>query len=324
MLYRCDHAGTLTSLSAYCITGGGYSLGTGGSVECRVETDAAGLPSGTLVATGTAVTLTTPNSSAVRTWTFVTSPVLEFGVIYHFVFSNKDASPAANYISLDNVDVAGYSLLAQPTIPDSYLFCNWQNGSPPWIAANDSYFPIFRLLYADGAKRGPCTYESGGPHDVGGLLKSRENFTPTVSMTVSGVFVCIAKRAGTTADLVINLRNLTASTLLETANVTAASVNTATDITRVYGARYVGFRPATPVALSSGTNYAVEVTSTETANRYALNSSRHGGVPASFGALLDADDRYVDGVYQYSSDGSTFTSVDTGQSHLEFYLERAS
>ncbi len=48
--------GTINSISAYCITGAGYSLGTGGSMSCRVETDSNGLPSGNLVAAGATVT----------------------------------------------------------------------------------------------------------------------------------------------------------------------------------------------------------------------------------------------------------------------------
>lgn len=317
---RCDHSGVLTNIAAYCITGGGYSLGTGGSIECRVETDdGTGLPSGSLVSAGASLTLTTPNSSAIREWNFTTPPTLTSGVVYHFVFSNKDASPTANYVSIDMIDVSGYSRLPQPTVPDDYRYALYQNGAPPWVHANEFYYPILRLLYADGYKSGQCTYENGNPQYIGGLQKVRENFTPTVTMIVRRVSVAVARVAGTAADLVINLKNLTTGgTLIDTGSIPAASVHIG-DNAR-YGCRYVTWTPAAPITLTAGTNYSLEVTSTETANRYMTASSRHGGVAASFAALLDAP-QYTDGVYQYSSDGTNFSTIDTNQSHLMFYMD---
>jgi hypothetical protein len=50
------------------------------------------------------------------------------------------------------------------------------------------------------------------------------------------------------------------------------------------------------------------------------NSIRYGGIPASFGALLDSASRFTEGVYEYSTDGSTWLT-ETGQSLPMFFFE---
>lgn len=316
---RIEHSGALTNIALYCITGAGYSGGNGGSIECRVESDADGLPSGSLVAAGAAKTLTTPNSSAIREWNFVTPPVLDSGQLVHFVLTNKDGAPATNYISLDSIDVSGYARLPQPTVPDEYRYALYGDSSPGWVHANDWFYPILRLLFADGHKAGQCTYENGSPRYIGGNQKVRENFTPSVDLLIRRVNVAVARRSGTSAALVPALKNLsTGGTLIDSGSIAAAAVNIGDNVR--YGCRYASWTPATPIALAAGTNYSLELSSSETANRYMVASSRHGGVPASFGALLDAP-QYTEGVFQYSSDGTSFSSVDTGQSHLQFYFD---
>lgn len=319
---KLEHGGTLQSISMYCITGGGYSAGTGGSMSCRVETDdGSGFPSGTLVSAGATATISTPTSSAVRTWTFGTPPVVTQGQLVHFVFTNVDGSPTANYISLDNIDVSGYGQLPQPTIPDSDRFVNYFD-SGAWVHANEWYYPIFRTLYSDGFKGGQSYYEAGSPHYVGGLLRARQNITPASTVAVAAVQVSVAKYTSTSADLVINLRDLTNTVLLATTSIPASSIHLG-DNTR-YGCRFVRWALPSTVTLTAGVNYAIELTSTETTDRYMIVSTRYGGIPASFGALFDSDSRCLDMLIETSSNGgSSWANPDTGQSQLQAFFEIA-
>lgn len=312
-----QHAGTINSISAYCITGGGYSLGTGGSMSCRVETDNAGLPSGTLVSAGATVTIATPTTSAIRTWAFTTPPVVTVGTVIHYVFTNEDASPTLNYVSLDCIDVSGYARLPQPTIPDAYAYTNYFD-SGAWIHANEFYFPIYRTLYADGFKGGYSTYEVSVVRYIGGNQKVRQNFTPTVAQNVRAVSVAVAKYTSTSAVLTINLRNLTGATLVDSGTIAAASINLGDNVR--YGCRHARLVLTTPVTLAAGTNYALELTSTEAVNPYMTAASRRGGVPASFGALLDSDNRDLDSLFEYTTDGTTWLT-ETGQSQLQAFFE---
>jgi len=93
-----------------------YSNGDGSTIRATIQTDNGGYPSGTVLATAE----WNPGnpSGNWEVWpphTFTSAVSLTSGQLYHIVFENLNADPAANYISLN-------TLFTYKTIPDKPLF----------------------------------------------------------------------------------------------------------------------------------------------------------------------------------------------------------
>ena len=315
---RMRKAGTLNSIGVYKKADGSagpsnYWNGTGGSILCRVETDdGSGLPSGTLVSAGATATLTTSGgSSAAITFTFGTPVTTTVGQLLHFVFTNADGNPVANFVSINCVDTHEQSPTPlQPGYLDADQACLQSTGGA--YAIDRTRYPICALTFSDGAVWGQSYFDaksSSGQTNVGGNNKVRFNFTPSADVVgvTTGHFRIGKPNGSTSAALVQNLRDLTAGgTLLETASVAAASVALYSDLVNGYGSRYVDLAFSGQRTFMNGRNYAYELTSTEATNKYVAFPIQRGGT-SGLGSAFQGLDRYMDGYWEQTSDGTTWT-----------------
>lgn len=326
--HRCKKAGTLDYIDVFRKSDGtsgasGYWNGTGGSIQCRVETDdGSGAPSGTLAWTGASVTVTTPGNtaSAIIRFTFGTSGTTTVGQLLHFVFNNADGSPTTNFVSINCVDTHEQSPTPlQPGHLDADQAC-WRSTGGAYTIDRTRY-PILAVHWTDGTIWGQTAdYDArsgSGQTNIGGNNKVRLNFTPTVDITgvIAGHFRVMKPNSSTAAALVHNVRDLTGGgTLLESASVAAASVALAFDLANGYGMRFSDLTFAGPRTFTSGRNYSYELTSTEATNKYVTFPSKRGG--SGFGANLIGLDRFLDGYWEQTSDGTTWTQFSSSAEFL--------
>jgi len=268
--FRCVKGGVLNSVNFYVKTGAGYSLGTNGSWKVDVQGDdgtANHFPDGSTIAT---VTAATPSALSPQTFTFGSPPTLVKGRLYHFVLTNPDASPTANYSSEDDVAtdqlfVGGNGLTAnqlQPGWLDTDLAMLWQDTAAPWVLT--VHTPIFRCNYSGGATEGQCYNDalSGSAlFNIFGTNWTRERFTVTGGdRKVTRVWVRVRKLGTPAAALTVKLISTPsgAPTTLDTLTLAAATVTTS----------YAWYSLALGAVrtLANGTEYAVELSSPLSAN----------------------------------------------------------
>lgn len=328
---RSQHTGTLQSIDLYrkadgAGSGSGYWNGTGGSWTVACQSDSAGLPSGSLISAGATVTAATPGpsnggGSLVQRFTFGTPISDVLGTLRHFVVSNADGSPTANFVSLNCMDLSDLNPTPlQPTYLDASRAMLQNSGGG--FAIDRSRYCIFALNYSDATIYGVSTYDAlsgSGQAVIGGNNMVRLNFTPAHDVRIAGAHTRVYKVSGTAAALVQNLRDLTGATLLASNSTPAASVhlgNTGSG----YGARYVDWTGIGPITLTAGRNYALELASTEATNKYVTFPERQGG--SGFGANFAALDRFLDGNWEQTSNGSTWTQATGGtEAQPQFYFD---
>ncbi len=320
---RSQHTGTLQSIDLYRKSTGtqgasGYWDGNGGSWTVRCESDNAGVPSGSLISAGATVTATTPSNTVdlVQRFTFGTSISDTIGTLRHFVILNADGSPTTNFVSCNCIDLETAFNPVQPTYLEADRCVLRSTGGA--FTINRDRYPIFALNYSDSTVTGVSTYNalsSSGQKNIGGNDKARLNFTPTSTISrVTAAHFRIMKRSTTSAALVVNLRDLTnGNVVLETATIAAANVNTTTDLTNGYGMRFVDLTFSQNRTFVSGNNYSIEVTSTEATNKYITFPTRRGG--SGFGANFAANDRFLDGYWEETTDGTNWTLSNSSQEY---------
>lgn len=187
---RAGHTGPLQAIRPFFIwssTTPGYALGTGGTIRIQLQTDdgsAAHVPSGTVLASLDYAGPVDAGGGFYPLLPFTPQPSLQAGSLYHLVFSNVDADPGNNWVSLDcaYMDFAG--IPAQPTLADIDLAMLWRQGSGgAWSVRKsgptESFTPIVELDYADGAAQGQGYMEFwiGDPKTISGTQGVRETFT---------------------------------------------------------------------------------------------------------------------------------------------------
>jgi len=330
--FRAMHSSALASIRVYVIANGntGYSNGTGGTIRVGLYADdgsAAHLPSGSALTTGTLAPGNPDPSSGFHTITFGAPPPLVAGTLYHVMFTNVDASPATNYLSIDNTFVAHATTQWQP---------NWQNidwaeltkaGTGSWSAdrGNGSVnTPILQLAYTNGQYQGSGYMETWGSgradgYDLmNGTVSVRETFTVSGGdRTVSQVSVRLARTSGSNP---LSVRIETASgSEIETVTIPAADIPTATKGGHMFGQTWHTVSFASTHVLASGSSYNL-VWSTTPGTEYWTAIIRQG---TSYG--YNAATYYADGRAQINS-GSGWTNVKalTGapsdQGDLQFYF----
>jgi len=243
------------------------------------------------------------------------------------MFTNVDASPATNYLSIDNTFVAHATTQWQP---------NWQNidwaeltkaGTGSWSAdrGNGSVnTPILQLAYTNGQYQGSGYMETWGSgradgYDLmNGTVSVRETFTVSGGdRTVSQVSVRLARTSGSNP---LSVRIETASgSEIETVTIPAADIPTATKGGHMFGQTWHTVSFASTHVLASGSSYNL-VWSTTPGTEYWTAIIRQG---TSYG--YNAATYYADGRAQINS-GSGWTNVKalTGapsdQGDLQFYF----
>jgi hypothetical protein len=206
----------------------GYSAGTGGRIEVTVNADDS-TPShnpSTVVLASYIITnaMTLGPSRYFPVLTFPVPPALIAGQLYHIVFTNIDANPTVNYLSVDALYQKNPPTPGQPTVSDTDLAVLLRYQNAGW-ALRAGFTPIFQLTYTDGFCDGVGYMEAwvGAPKMVSGASAVRETITVSAaSRTITGVAVRVA-RIGGSDPLVVRLENADGS-LVEQGNIAANSI----------------------------------------------------------------------------------------------------
>ena len=150
--FRASTSSSLTAIAINQRGGPGYSDGNGGSIKISVQTSSAGKPSGKTLAS---LTITPGNPSGhwerQTTYRFPSPAKLTRGQLYHIVFSNVNASPGSNYISLNEAFQYASSAPRQPMFSDDFAVLSVRGGS--W-AVHSHDTPVMDLAYANGVHDG--------------------------------------------------------------------------------------------------------------------------------------------------------------------------
>jgi len=226
---RAGHSGALQQIHVYLIPNHtGYSGGTGGTIQVTVNADdgtSAHNPSSTILAT---YVLSNPLAATPSInfpiFVFPVPPTLVQGQLYHIVFTNIDASPATNYLSVDSLYYANPTTPAQPTVSDVDAAVLLSATGKPWTP-RAGYTPILELDYQDGSSEfiGYMEVWVGVPQIISGTNSVREMFTVSgTQKTVYTASIRVARTAGTD-PLTLMLENADGS-VIEQGDIPAASM----------------------------------------------------------------------------------------------------
>ena len=328
--FRATHSGKLRDVRTFFICAPGYGAGTGGSYRIDLETDDGATnhyPSGAVLAT---TTEKNPKANFV-TETFASPATITTGQLYHVVYTNIDPAPTVNYCSLDMLywqDPA--SAVAQPTISNTdwaHLYNEGTLSAPVWHWRNQAnsgddgnYMPILQLDYSDGTSYGNGYMEvwiETSRKTVSGPNAAREAFTVNgPSMTADSVTVRLKHDSGT-GPVTIAVLNGAGASLASCAEPYTAITSSGTG-----GDNWVTCKFASPVALNSGSTYALHLAAPST-SAYSIFPIRKG-VSYNYGA----SSFYSDGHAQYTTgngwlDWPSETGEASTQADLQFFFTSA-
>lgn len=312
--FRAEASGSMTGAQILFAFNSGYYMGDGGDIRMDVQSDdgtSNHFPSGTTLRSSNVVT--DPLSSNYRTFSLTSPLSLTAGTLYHLVFVNVHPNRASNYTSLDMLD-PGESNPMQPGYSDTDLAVVWKSsGSAAW-ALNGSKTPIFTIHHQDGTHHGPGSqYEDArsvsSRRSIAGTSQIQETFTVSGgNKTVSNVSARLLK-TGTPGALTVRLEN-SSGTLIEQGTIPASSVSTS--------ARWVTYTFTTPRTLTNGQSYNL-VLSAPSGNAYETWPLSQGTASG-----FDAPNAFSDGYFQYTTNGSTWTSESIGDMQMYFTLSMPS
>ena len=205
--FKAGATSTLVSVRWYCIdrTHVGYGAGTGGTIRMTIEADSNGSPSGTPLATRDVVAPV----DDFQLYTFASPPSLTSGQLYHLVFTNVDASPTTNYVSVDCLFNYNPSTPRQPRFTDSEWAALRKLGPAGAWTVQSGYTPILQIIYGDGTTQGMGYMEANVTSygTITGMNSMvRELFTVSGgSRNVTGAGVRLIKASGSTDPLTVRL-----------------------------------------------------------------------------------------------------------------------
>lgn len=327
--FRAPWTDTLASVSIAVAYGTGYSAGTGGSVKMALQADDGTTnhyPSGTDIAsvTNTTTNLFPPTEENMVTWTFGTAQSVTKGTLYHLVFTQQDAAPATNWVSLDGTynypSNPGLGTQAQPWIDDTSFYClrydnpNTFGGATGWNPMPQvSASPINFHYTTNGDWGFSIDYTpTSSVRSIGGANDAvRMTFTPTSTQgPFTKAFARCYRQSATSHALTIMVKQ--GATLLTSGTVPAASFPAGTAGTDP-GIGFWGSITFSPITFSASTQYSLELWSTSETTPYQAYPIR----TAESGNFSDVatQNRFTDGSWQYTTNaGSTWTleSSDVG------------
>ncbi len=314
--FRSLVTGQLAKVRLYWPTGKGYASGNGGEIRVRVLPDdgtAEHLP--VLDATPVAQAVYTPdlgakNNSDISDLAFTAhSGGLVRGQLYHMVFDNLDPQPAVNYSSIDHQSVptsigrparwlntTDWSVLLGSRLAGSSHTRKWINLTKEG-SGGKTFSPIMQLTTVDGASQGVSDVESGsvvGRTDntpdsrVFYATKDRpirELFVPSTAKTVTGVSFALS----TTQPASLQWRITHQDQQLATGTITQPTANYTSYVrgkSRLANFVWYDLALPTPVAMTAGASYAVELHPTQD-SQWIICGHRNGSVngftwPAAF------------------------------------------
>jgi hypothetical protein len=324
--FRSTHTGTLAAIHTYWQNGSGYGSGTGGTYRIDLETDD-GTPnhyaSGKVLATTTELH---PNSLFV-TEAFSSPATITSGNLYHIVYTNIDANPAANFTSLDMIWVAGGKSAptpSQPTVSDidwAHLYNSGSVSNPSWHWRHGSngddgnYMPTLQLVYGDGTITGTGYMEvwiETSRKTVTGSNQARETLTVSGGDKIVNSFSIRIRKDSGNDPLTVTLKNGSGATI-ESGTIPSANL-TATD-------SWATYTFSAPRTLANGGTYNI-ILSAPGSSSYSLFPIREG-ISYNF----QAPTFFSDGHAQLSaSSGSTWADWPdesgraSAQGDLQFYF----
>lgn len=331
--YRATQSSPLTKIrwSQRWGSGSGYSGGTGGSsIELSLQKDDGTVnhrPDGVKLATLTFV----PGNQggADTTWfnehTFTTPYSCVAGQLYHIVYTNLDASPTVNFMSVNEIVTLVVVSPRSPHFPDTdYAVMTGAtvgamvlgNGGGSWIADMD-------LTYANGEHDGLAYIEAMGAQVgqiTGALSMVRQRFTVTgENRQVFGASIRANRVSGT--DVLTVRLETGAGALIDTFDIASASIPIAATPTWASGTF-----PTQPT-LVAGQTYNLRLSCAGT-SVYTMVPIRDGtdtgdtggtGNPTGFRSK-----RFTDGTGQKTTDGSNYADMYAfSPQHMQFYFTLA-
>ena len=259
--FRARHTGDLESIRVYFIADAvGYSGGTSGKIDVSVHADSgtsAHIPTTKLANYVIANPLDLPRPGRTfRHITFTTPPRLLAGSLYHVVFTNVDASPSVNYLSVDALFQRNPQSPTQPAISDVDSALLLDNNNQQW-KPRPGYTPIIQFEFVDGWTEGIGYMEAwvGAPQAIGGLNSVRQQFTVSgASRKVGSVAVRVARASGT-GSLKVRLET-SAGALIEEGTIPSSALAIASPLSY----RWVQYSFQSPRTLAAGQSYHLVLT----------------------------------------------------------------
>jgi hypothetical protein len=309
--FRASATATITSVRFAQRGGSVYSGGTGGSLLVSIQSDANGLPSGTVLGS-TTYTPGNPSGSWAKFDAVTLSAPVTKGRLYHVVFENMDTDPASSYISVNELFVYGPTLSPrQPALPDADYAVLY--AAPVDWAVQDNFTADMDVAYSDGSHDGVAYIQNMTQYyaTVSGPAAAREHFTVVGNARiVSSAAVRVRRSSGTDP---LRLSVLEGDTVLASAVVAASDVPISAaggdDGGSVWAS--VTFPEMT---LSAGTTYDLVLTTAPTST-YTVAPIREG---TDIGMESFA---FREGTGQRSADGISWSDLfDKSPVDLQFYF----
>lgn len=225
--------------NTYSFTKPGYHSGNGGKIRIEIQEDDGSnshMPSGKSLCFGLVPNpLQLPDQLLVR---FDKTIVLQKDKIYHIVFTNYDANPEVNHVSIDMMSIVTPKPVGQPEQPElsnidmTTLWRDKTNRNWRLFKDNLTVTPIFTLYYevSSNYQDNVAVIGYGGmeswirePRQIAKDKKVRQIFTPANNIVVNEVCVRIAK-IGNPKDLIIKIEDTTK--LIQKTTIKSINVNT--------------------------------------------------------------------------------------------------
>jgi hypothetical protein len=325
--FRADRTDALAAIRLFFKSGSGYSAGTGGSilVELQTNTPGADTPSGTVLASHL---ITDPNPAASqigRVVTFDAPAGLLQGNLYHLVFTNQDAAPDLNYVSLN-------TLTSTTSISPRNVYCSDQDlavvvfdsnlAGRRWTV-NGRMTPILELDYMGGGRVGNGQVNIASSSELkslGGSNEVREVFTPSAPVSVSNIHLWLyTPAANPTAvpPVVANTQDLEVYVEDNAGVVLAVARIAASQVPAMVG--WVAATLSAELGLAAGVTYVLHLRSYNGSNTAFKIFPTQDGSSNGF----NADKQFTDGHAQFSTDrGLTWAEWVAGHTDrdLMFYF----
>jgi hypothetical protein len=317
--FAANHTGTIRSIQFYLITSAskaGYNAGSGGKLLVQLQTDdstANHFPSGTSLGS---YTIDYPKA-AFPLVSLSPAPQLQADHIYHLVFTNVDASPSSNYVSVDNLYMYHPLSPMQELYPDLDCATLTRYSGAGWSVYTVNT-PIFQINFSDGATMGQGYMEVWPevPQVIGGTHAVREAFTVSGGTRTVGSFSVRVARTGGTQSLKVRLETGN-GTLIEEGYIPVSTIPLSSSSSPNYVWATYKFSAIRP--LYSGDTYHV-VLEASSGTTYQVFPIRKGGY------YNFANSTYFhDGYAQFKSGSSWVGWTQWGQTNrtdadLQFYF----
>ncbi|MGH7462031.1 MAG: hypothetical protein ACREMA_13540 [Longimicrobiales bacterium] len=227
--FRAMRTGYLKSIRVYLLPDAvGYGAGTGGKLLVGVHNDSgtsAHTPATRLASYTVTNPLDLPKPGRIfRLITFPSPPRLISGRLYHIMFSNVDAKPTINYLSVDALFQRNPTTPNQPFSSDvDSAVLLYNNATKAWRPRR-GFTPIIQFNFTDGWTEGIGYMEAwvGAPQAIGGSRAVRQRITVSGSTRKIGSVAVRVRRNSGSGALRVRVENSN-GTLIEEGNISSTA-----------------------------------------------------------------------------------------------------